>query len=301
MLLKTYLGQYLLTHEAVAKYRRALGYTIDCYSRFLTELDALPAEDETKPTRAPGLARLADLNDKLVNRYLAHINATWSPSTVKGERARLLAIWRDAFAAELVDLPPLRVRKVAVPEKVIDAWDESQLAKLLTRCEALRGRFKNKWRTDRRDFALALVNTAYDLAARLGDLEDLTLDDIAADGSVFWIQNKTGKEHSGVLEPETIAAIRKIAHPDRPTVFGRALNRRYFFRWIKRLIESAGLTGTFRWIRRSSGSLVDRDHPGWGHRHLGNTQGVFRKHYDAKKITAQHRSRPRPPRLGRVG
>lgn len=284
MLLSDYLNEYLLTHKAVPKYRKQLRYTIDCYGRFLGRAAALD-----------------DFNDKSLNRYLAHLQELdWSPSSIKGERARLLAIWRDAFAEELVELPPLRVRSVVVPESVIDAWDEVQLVRLLARCESLKGRFKNRWRTDRRDYATALVMTAYELAARLGDLEDLTFDDVAADGSVFWIQNKTGKEHAGVLSPETIAAMKRIAHPDRRTIFGRVLNRRYFYRWINKLIASAELVGTFRWIRRSSGSLVERDNPEWGHRQLGNTAQVFRKHYEAKRITAKHRSRPRPPRLPRA-
>lgn len=281
MLLREYLGQYLLSRDTCEKYRKALGFTIDGYGQFLRHAPAV-----------------GDLSDAQVNGYLAAVDAAGhSRWTVRGERQRLLALWNGAFDDGLLAMPPRRVRKIAIPESVVHAWGEAELRKLLDACDTLRGRFKNRWRIARRDYGRALVMLAYDTGARLGDLERFALADIASDGTIWWVQSKSGKEQGATLWPETIEAVRIIAHPERRAIFGGTLDRNYFYLWARGLIGSAGLTGTFRWIRRSSGSLVERDNPGWGHKQLGNRPEVFRKHYDCKRITQAVENRPRPPRI----
>lgn len=285
MLLSVYLREYLLTRQTCVKYRKALMIAVDGFGRFLGR----PATTD-------------DLNDRTVNSYILDVDdRAGSRWTTKGTRARLLALWRAAFEDEVVAFPPRRVRKVIVPDTVVDGWDEAELQRLLAACDALKGRFKNRWRIYRRDFARALVLFSLDTGARLGDIEKFTTADITVDGSVWWVQNKTGKQHGALLWPETIEAVKKIVHPSRKTIFGGVLNRRYFYRWVKMLIQDAGLSGTFRFIRRSSGSLVERDNPGWGHKQLGNLPGTFRRHYAVQRITDSLASRPRAPRISQIG
>lgn len=280
MLLLEYVPEHILSTHVCPKYRRALELTVGCFGRHLGH----------SPT-------IEDLCDRSVNSYLASLESSHARATVKGERARLLALWRSAFDAELTNVFPRRVRKVFLPDKHVEAWGEKELHALQSRCSRLKGYFKNRWRVARRDYGSGIVQYGYNAGTRLGDIEQLKLSDLGTDGSIYWVQSKTGIAQGVLLWPETIEAIMAVASPDREYVFGGVLNRRYFYRWMKRIIKESGLTGTFRWIRRSSGSLVERDHPGWGHKHLGNTPEVFRKHYEDKRITSMIQKRPLPPRL----
>jgi hypothetical protein len=48
----------------------------------------------------------------------------------------------------------------------------------------------------------------------------------------------------------------------------------------------AGLDkGSFKWLRRACGSHVEAEHPGAGCKVLGNTEQVFRTHYDTAMAT----------------
>jgi hypothetical protein len=86
-----------------------------------------------------------------------------------------------------------------------------------------------------------------------------------------------------MLRPETIAALDKIdsqqplAWPNCEWGFGFMFHR---------IMAASGVDrGTFRWLRRACGSHVESEHPGGGHRSLGNTAQVFRTHYDAEMAT----------------
>lgn len=63
-----------------------------------------------------------------------------------------------------------------------------------------------------------------------------------------------------------------------------------------RIVARAGLFGTFKRLRKSSGSLVEAAAPGMGHKHLGNTRAIFEKHYEARRLTRPHPTLP--PVLG---
>jgi integrase len=279
MTLTEFLGHYILSREIRPKSCDMLRGTIAAYSLWLT-----------RP------ATIGDLTDTQVSTWLVHLAANKKRSTVKGHRGRLLALWRSAFERHLAELPPLRVRPIIVPDANIRALSEADLRRLLDTCDGLTGRFKNRWRHRRRDYGRALFLMDHNTGARLGDIETFRPGDIRDDGSIWWTQSKTGKEQGAKLWPETIDAIRLIIHPERPTIFG-ALDERYKFRWLKAIFQAAGLDATFRFIRRASGSLVERDNPGWGHKHLGNTPEVFRKHYEDRRITGGIDDRPMPPRI----
>lgn len=281
MLLVDFVGDYLLGREACPKYRRSLELSVACFGRFVGRA-----------------AVLADLTAATINRYLVQLGERGlARSTIRGERSRLLSLWRDAFDREMVDAPPLRVRKIAVSSRPVEAWTKDEIERLLAVAAGLRGRFKNRWLMAKADFARALILCAYDSGARLGDLERWTFADLRDDGLIFWTQHKTGKPQTAILYPETLAACRRLRHPSRPTIFGGVLGRRYFYRWVKEIVAAAGLSGTFRYLRRSSGSILERDNPGWGSRHLGNLPSVFDRHYRAPRIAEDLERRPRPPQL----
>jgi integrase len=76
--------------------------------------------------------------------------------------------------------------------------------------------------------------------------------------------------------------------PYRPNRFGLH---------FERIVQAAGIRrGTFKWLRRSSGSYVAANHgEAAGAQHLGHTSlATFRRYYDARLVG---RSRPMPPEL----
>ena len=99
----------------------------------------------------------------------------------------------------------------------------------------------------------------------------------------YWrqVQHKTGGIASGRLHGSTIDALQRLG-TDPPCAWPRRSEA--FCRQFARLVAAAGVRpGTFRWLRRSSGSYVEAEHPGQGHRHLGHSSPeVFRRHYDAR-------------------
>jgi hypothetical protein len=46
-----------------------------------------------------------------------------------------------------------------------------------------------------------------------------------------------------------------------------------------KIVKAAGLVGTFKKLRKSSGSRAEQLNAGSGHVHLGNSRRVFEQHY----------------------
>lgn len=277
--LEKYLGHYWLSRPGVKKHRELVKASV---RKLASHLGRPPV--------------ISDLTDETLNGFLASLaDSSLSRWTIKGHRARLLALWRFACEDGLIDREPRKVRSVAVPPLKVEGWNEDQLARLVAAARSQQGCFRRS-RISRRDFAVALVLAAYDIGARLGDLERLPVTALD-EPVVWWVQGKTGKEQTARFRPETVGAMRKIVSPDRDAIFGGALNRKNFYRFWRGLVKSAGLKGTFRYLRRTSGSLIDRDHPGWGHRHLGNRPDVFRAHYEVRRLTQSAEHRPLPPAI----
>jgi hypothetical protein len=64
---------------------------------------------------------------------------------------------------------------------------------------------------------------------------------------------------------------------------------------VLRLVAKAGIrAGTWRWIRRGSGTDVEQQLDGAGHRHLGNTRRVFEQSYGDPTIIGRQIPTPRP-------
>lgn len=242
------------------------------------------------------VATLEDLRDDTVNRWLVYLASDGRQKpTLKGHRSRLLTLWRAAYESELTDIPPRRVRKIVVPKTLPEAWSLEQLKALLLTAEAQPGAFARS-RISRRAFWRAFVLVSYDTGLRLADLLKLRFDAIGSDGSCIVRQSKTQAPVLCRMHPETVAAIEQIRHAGRTYVLGGAICRGAVFVQFRALVTQAGLRGTTRKLRRTSGTWVERIAPGYGHRHLGNGADVFRAHYDDIRISGQER--PLPPKIG---
>ncbi|HWA98098.1 MAG TPA: hypothetical protein VG713_06375 [Pirellulales bacterium] len=241
-------------------------------------------------------ATLGDLNDQLINRWLASLAAgevtRW---TQKGLRSRILCLWRHAFTYELVPKPPMRVRTVKLERRIPEAWTLQQLMKLIGVARRQRGTFRFT-NVSRAAFWEAFIRTGYDTGLRLGDLLSLRRDQIGPDGVFTVVQRKTGDGIVCALWPETLAAIDATHAKGRALIFGDVIRRDFFQQSFRRLVQEAGLKGSPKWLRRTGATAIEKEHPGASTAFLGHrTTDLAMKHY-IDKVQLQ-RNKPRPPRL----
>jgi hypothetical protein len=80
------------------------------------------------------------------------------------------------------------------------------------------------------------------------------------------------------LPENLLAEIRLLARGDKP-VWGKMMAVETFRQTFSRIVRKAGLTGSFKKLRKSCGTSVEMLYPGRGHLALGNTRRVFELHY----------------------
>jgi integrase len=236
---------------------------------------------------------VADLNSETVNTFIAHRLTERARETVRGERAVLRALWQFAFDGRLTEVPPQRIRPLKRLRNVVEGWDESQVRKLLDEAGSLSGRLRGHT-VLRRDYWRAVVRTVYDTGLRAADLLNLKSADVAAPGPLVVVQAKTRQPVETAISADAVQAIAAIRPNERERPFA-IIGRRSFFEGFAKIAKSADLTGRARMLRRTSGSLVERDNPGSGHLHLGNGRSVFERHYNVPRLSS--RGAKLPPRI----
>jgi integrase len=238
-------------------------------------------------------AMLADLTDDTVNRFLI-IRSNKSRETTRSEKSGLLSLWNAAAYAGLVSMPPLRVRKLKRERRVVEGWSPEELSRLLAAAGNLRGRIQGKY-IKRAAYWRAYVLTAYDTGLRLGDMLNLKTTDIKGPGSLAILQNKTGRIVDTGISMQAWEAIQATYPPHRGLIFG-VYGRCSFLRGFRELVRTAGLCGTSKYLRRSSGSMVEFVAPGQGHKHLGHsdTGDTFNRHYNVRELTRREPILPPP-------
>lgn len=208
-----------------------LHYTVRLFSRYLER---------------PAL--VADFQPATVNAWLQWLQAGRAPSTLKSQRRNLLTLWRWFYDAELTEVPPLRVRRLRPVHLVPTAWTLDELRQLLRTVAPL------PWWN-------SLVRVGYDTALRLGDLLALTWPDLERRALV---QHKTGHVVCFALRPSTLEALDQLPRQRGP-VWQLAVRRETFYRRFQRLVRQAEIRpGTFRWIRRTAITQIERVSPGQG-------------------------------------
>lgn len=274
MLLTDVLDRYDLSRDLRPSSVQQLRFTIGGLSRFLG-----------RP------AALADLTSDQINRYLRHMrDKGYAPRTIKGRRDNLITLWRYARRAKLTEARPAGVRKVAARPPAPQAWPVEAVTRLLCVAESMPGTVPAGHKAQ--DYWPAYIRCAWDTGLRRCDLLRLRAADVR-DGIVAVQQEKTGVVVVCRLQPKAVAALAKLG--DSGLAWGQSGFER-FYRHFRTLLHLAGLQGQPKWLRRSSATAVELDHPGMGGRHLGHrTPGLAEKHYLDQTILGQ--KRPGPPEL----
>lgn len=224
--------------------------------------------------------RLDALDERSVSEWLRDYSATVKPHTVRGKKSMLLALWRAAADDGLAEEPSgRRVRRVRLPELVPTAWTKDEVETLLTYVKSLKRR--HRCGLPRAVWWDLAIRVAWDSGLRWGDLVALRVDAIAADGTCTLTQSKTAKLSTFRLSPTTLEALRAtLADCPRALACPWPASGETFRDQFTRIVEKAGIrAGTWKWIRRGSGTDVEMQLPGVGHLHLGNTRRVFEQSY----------------------
>lgn len=236
-----------------------------------------------------GRAELAAVfNEATINAFLASLNGL-SPFTKNKYRADFLALWRAAADEDRLPYPqPRRIRRERTVAQIIECYLEHEARALVVAAEHVRGAYPNG--VAKRNYWPAMIRAAWDSGLRRGDLWRLKASHIRRDRTAVISQSKTGAIIVVRFHPSTVKAVQRAGGN-----LEWSLCEWCFGVHFQEIVTLSGIgKGTFRWLRRGSGSRIDADHPGLGHRHLGNTRQVFERHYDAKLTNG---SSPMPPEL----
>jgi integrase len=226
--------------------------------------------------------RVGELDSDTFNRWLRDLQSGHlSPSTVANRRRHLLALWRAAADAQLCEEPPRRLRPVKIPYAPPRAWTVDEVRALLQVTEKLRRTRRGKM--PRNVWWTLAVRIAWDSGLRGVDVLRLKVDDIQPDGLVVIGQSKTNRPTLFRLSTGTMRMLAEslTAHP-RKLVVPWGATKESFRRQFANIVQKAGIRrGTWKWIRRSSATDVEKACPGAGASHLGHAHGstVAAKHY----------------------
>lgn len=212
---------------------------------------------------------LADLADEPFNHYVDWLRANRKPDTVRTVRGNLLILWNHAYEVGLTDTAPRRIRKLRPIRRCPVAWTLEEALALFATAEGLPGCFHGT-RRPRASWWSSLLRAGYDTGLRLGDL--LALHVGMLQGLLVIVQHKTGRHVAVRIRPATLAVIdQTLAEEPRDVVWPLWCGRPTFYEHVRALVAAAQIRpGTFRWLRRTAATQLERVAPGQGTVLLGH-------------------------------
>lgn len=238
----------------------------------------------------------ADFTDATFNTIIAaELARGVTPNTVRGMRAGVRTLWNSAWWAEILDKPPGRIRRIKLKIALPQCWTREELAKLAAQIEMLEGNLRSCPEISRKQFWRALVATAYYSGLRHGDLDALTWQNFRGD-TLYVHMGKTGDMLSARLPADCMKLLEPLRAIGLKYVFSDLLSRGEQDEVFRRLLQAAGLPGSFKWLRRSGASFLESVNPGAAKGFLGHrTHGLAYRHYVDPTIAQQ--DKPIPPSI----
>ncbi len=217
---------------------------------------------------------VADLTVDRIDAYLTNALGHLAASTVHNHR-RMLSTLRKAALRDglLVDDCTRPIRRVKHTLPMVRAWTHDEMRHLLSVAAQMPG---GTLHCPHRILLPAWILVAYSSGLRLGDLLAITYDSLRGDRLATVLQ-KTRQHHVVVLDALALEAIRSL--PRRgPKIFGNLVGRSRMIVAMRALVKRAGLTGSGKYLRRSSATyaqLAGIDASG----HLGHRTPGMKRHY----------------------
>ena len=168
--------------------------------------------------------------------------------------------------------PAERVRPVKTDQLDPEAWTADEVMLLVNAVpEVVKPVMVDYWQQ--------VIVVAYYTGASQIDIHELSRKNFFANGRVRYVRSKTGKLVTTAVPPEFVRML-----PSRDPCWPLKTSREFFRVTFGKIVARARLKGTFKKLRKSSGTSVDILHPGMGHKHLGNSRKIFETHYFASKM-----------------
>jgi integrase len=236
---------------------------------------------------------LADqLREDRVAAWLTAVDGTVSRRTVKNMRAAVLMIWREASRRGVTNPPCTdRVPILKIPPRLVECYTRSEVTALIRTAQQLAGTHPDG--IPQATYWMAILRVAWDTGLRRGDVLGVRADQLRPGGILVTLQSKTGRAIVHRLHPQTAILLRRV----RTLEYPYSANT-WSAIWRQIRDRSKVCRGSFKWLRRSSGSYVAAEHGlRAGAEHLGHASiETFRRHYDA--AIAHGARRPMPPAVG---
>lgn len=217
---------------------RLYGFTLKSFGEWLGAEDGSGYREPTT----------ADLDQYKVARFLAWRLREREPATAAKDRAQIRALWAWAWSEALpgVARGP-SVRPVIVPERVPEAWLDSEMRALVQSAGQEVGKIcgipaAGWWR--------ALVLTCYDTAERISATMSLRYADVHGSVVIFRAEDRKGRRRdiARTISTDTAIAIDAIADPARELVFPCDVCESAVYHRLNRILKRAGLP-TDRWSK----------------------------------------------------
>ncbi len=217
---------------------------------------------------------VADLTVANIDAYLTHALNHLAASTVHNHRRMLSTLRRAALRdGLLVDDCTRPIRRVKHTLPMVRAWTHDEMRTLLAVASEMPG---GTLYCPHRILLPAWILVGYSSGLRLGDLLAITYDSLRGDRLATVLQ-KTRQQHVVVLDGNALESIRSL--PRRgPKIFGGLVGRSRIIVAMRSLVKRAGLTGSGKYLRRSSATyaqLAGMDATG----HLGHLTPGMKRHY----------------------
>lgn len=230
-----------------------------------------------------------------VNAHLKRRSAERKSTTVRAERTILLTLYKWGYEAGMIAEAPRGVMRIKARKAPTKAWTIDQLRQLL---EATRKHDGERLRSGASlgVFLRCWVLVAYETGARLGDVMSFAASNFDGD-TLSWTQSKTGDPMVRTLTKSCQDAIGEmLAVSPNGCILGWACGPRQATQHMRKLIDSIGIGGTGKWLRRSGATHCEMERAGAGRLHLGHrSPALFEQAY---ADWAQLRTRtPKTPEL----
>lgn len=210
---------------------------------------------------------IAEITANDVNGWLQFLQreTTLAPETCYGYRAAIHAVWSYGFQDGYTELPPMRLRKIARPLKLVEAYTQEELVALYNAAKLLRRNIQGTT-IPRCIWWPPYIAAAYSTALRRGCLLALERSQIEPNGRIVVLAKKTGKVTPRRLCPVALAGVAEIAkYHGSLLAFPRGKSPVEFYQDFLGIQDLAGIQrGSSKWIRRSAISYAESVEAGQG-------------------------------------
>lgn len=233
---------------------------------------ALTADYRSALTRVARSMRVAGitpstLTDSLVNRWLASLRQ--SPTTRSNYRRMAVTLWRHAHDCGLATDYPRRVVRVKPRPEPPIAWTLGEMSRLIWAAQQQTWRFKRS-RCPAALWYEAFILTGFETGLRFSDLHALRCEQLRG-GRLFVVPNKTGAAIPKRLTQRCVDSLTKLSVlGDGRTLFAWSICKRRAREGFRKVLATAGLTGTPKFLRRTGATHCEIAQPGSATRFLGH-------------------------------